>query len=92
MYRVFGVLIASPAAQFVCFPFGNVAGVADVDTKLKMSPALLFPNLRKAGYQCHLPQDRRVALMYTTALRKAVDTVHEAGIVHGDMYSSNVMW
>jgi len=93
MHRAFQALYASTAARFVCFPFCYAAGIKCAPTGSDAGrSALLFPNLLSSGYQSALPNEIAVACMYVKAVKEAVAAVREAGVVHGDLYISNIMW
>jgi len=52
--------------------------------------AFVFRNL--VGFRIGLPADEAQRGRYLDALRRAVDAIHDAGVVHLDLYPSNVMW
>jgi len=52
----------------------------------------LFPNLEAQEYKIGLPGDLSTAKKYVVAVREAMLAVHEAGVIHGDLYISNIMW
>jgi len=92
MQRVFRKLYNSPASCVVCFPICFTTGICLPRTENGVLSALLFPNLKRDGYRCGLPADLPTARMYVLALKAAVAALHEAGVIHGDMYVSNIMW
>jgi hypothetical protein len=53
---------------------------------------IVFPHLSWEGYRLGMPtaQSQRVALV--KAIRAAVSLIHAAGVVHVDLYFSNIMW
>jgi len=62
-------------------------------TKTAQTPAsLVFENLAAAHYQIGLPAEEELAVMYVEAVTKAVNRVHCAGVVHMDLYPSNIMF
>jgi len=92
MGQVFTKLYASSASRFVCFPICFVNKVLPPPMTKGGVSALLFPNLTQDGYRCGLPEDIQTARMYISALQEAMIALHEAGVIHGDMYISNIMW
>ena len=56
---------------------------------------LIFRDLKKHGYQIGAPDRGRypdLFVRFKQALRSAVDAIHAAGVLHCDLYLSNVMW
>jgi hypothetical protein len=53
---------------------------------------IVFPHLSREGYRLGMPAAllQRVALV--EAIRVAVRLIHAAGVVHVDLYFSNIMW
>jgi len=92
MGHVFQKLYASPASRFVCFPICFANNVLPPPLTKGGVSALLFPNLMRDGYRCGLPEDLETARMYISAVKEAMIALHEAGVIHGDMYISNIMW
>ena len=77
------VLAQSPAAKYVCFPSTILRhGWDDV---------FLFPNLASLGFTNIVPHLDYFA-RYVDAVVDAVDAVNKAGMVHGDLCPTNVMW
>ena len=56
------------------------------------SGRLVFHNLTKFGYRIGLPPTRELRVAFMTELRRAVALVHSVGVVHLDLYLSNIMW
>lgn len=57
--------------------------------------SLVYRHLGPLGFRVGAPdraQNPEVFDLYTTALTAAVAAVHEAGVLHCDLYLSNVMW
>jgi serine/threonine protein kinase len=52
---------------------------------------LFFPDLSQDGFVIGAPTDHRFPT-YLKELKRAVDTIHGAGVVHLDLYPSNIMW
>ncbi|KAL1496275.1 hypothetical protein AB1Y20_016238 [Prymnesium parvum] len=89
--HVFEHLHASNAAPVICFPIGMYHGLRRaVDGK--NSFFLAFPNLEEEGYSIYPPVDEEGVKLFISQLRLAVEKVHEAGIVHGDLYVTNILW
>lgn len=92
MYRAYQALYSSCASRYVCFPFCYAAGIKSATAGPSGASALLFPNLKSSGFRCCLPDKIHLARLYTAALFSALRAIHGAGLVHGDVYISNVMW
>ncbi|KAK1860230.1 hypothetical protein I4F81_002819 [Pyropia yezoensis] len=92
LYRAFQTLYSSPASPHVCFPFCVATGIESATAGPAGASALLFPNLKAAAFRCSLPDKIHVARIYVTALVVALRAIHGAGLIHGDVHVSNVMW
>ena len=92
MALVFTELHASPASRFVCFPICFANDILPPGFSKNGLSALLFPNLTTHGYRSGLPEDVVTARMYVAAVKEATTAMHNAGVIHGDMYVSNIMW
>lgn len=90
--RSYQALCSSRASPYVCFPFCVATGIEGATAGPAGASALLFPNLKAAGFRCGLPDKIDLARMYVTALVAALRAIHGAGLIHGDVYISNVMW
>eukprot|EP00053_Salpingoeca_punica_P003196 m.41709 g.41709 ORF g.41709 m.41709 type:complete len:1014 (-) comp12036_c0_seq2:39-3080(-) len=55
-------------------------------------PFLVFDNLCSQGYRMGIPVEKERMLAWLEAVTGALAAVHKAGVVHLDMYPSNVMW
>jgi len=87
MLRVLQKVMTSNAAR------PNVVAPITIRTAdNRMHDALVFHDLVKQGFTIGLPADREQRKLYLQALREAVDAVHRAGVVHLDLYPSNVFW
>ena len=71
----------------------DVVAPVTVLTKTAQTPAsLVFENLAAAHYQIGLPAEEELAVAYMEAVTKAVNRIHHAGVVHMDLYPSNIMF
>ena len=43
-------------------------------------------------FKMGVPSDARLVQLFLTALKHALDRIHAAGVVHVDLYPSNVLW
>lgn len=92
LYRAFRALYASDASPFVCFPFCYAARIKSATAGPSGVAAMLFPNLKSAGYRSSLPDTIQHARMYVAAIAAATSAIHAAGLIHGDLYVTNIMW
>jgi hypothetical protein len=99
MIEVLNTLHASCARDWVVFPIS--IRTPDLGTpreewtpKATESYEILYPDLRLDGFRIGCPNrtDTETFNKYTAALNEAVNQVHAAGVVHGDLYVSNIMW
>ena len=92
MLRVFNKLYTHEAArQVVEFPLS----VRTADEASEGCHQIIYRDLRMLGYTCGSPNRiEQPALFeaYKNALFAAVDSIHKAGVLHCDLYISNVMW
>ena len=51
---------------------------------------LIFPML--IGYQMGVPSDESDYILFLDELKRVINLVHKAGVVHVDLYPSNIMW
>jgi hypothetical protein len=61
----------------------------------EMQYDVVYPNLAAEGFKMGAPnrvEDEAAYVEFVSALTGAVDAVHGAGVVHGDLYASNVFW
>lgn len=79
--------------QSICFPLGfcfvNHEKVPDGGTM-----DMVFLNLAEADppYSFTVPKDWAAAKMFVAACGRVVSQLHAAGVVHGDLYVSNIVW
>ena len=56
---------------------------------------IVYENLATQGFRIGTPNrlaDEQQYQRYLSALRSAVEAIHAAGVVHTDLYPSNIMW
>lgn len=57
--------------------------------------AIVFEDLTKHGFRIGTPHkinEEGLFDRYVRALESAVNAIHDAGVLHVDLYSSNIMW
>mmetsp|Transcript_9548 Transcript_9548/g.29081 ORF Transcript_9548/g.29081 Transcript_9548/m.29081 type:complete len:529 (-) Transcript_9548:151-1737(-) len=54
--------------------------------------SLVFENLDRDGFELGVPTNENQRILYFAALRVAMKAIHDAGVVHLDLYPSNIMW
>jgi serine/threonine protein kinase len=52
----------------------------------------VFENLESDGYVIGVPEGEHLQSLYATNLKTAIEAIHTAGLVHMDLYPSNIMW
>lgn len=92
LYRAYQALYSSCASLYVCSPFCFATGISSAMAGPGGASALLFPSLKSAGFRYCLPDKIHHVHLYVVALVSALRAIHGAGLVHGDLYISNVMW
>jgi hypothetical protein len=53
---------------------------------------IVFNNLAAEGFRIGLPDDNKVCAAFVARLRELINAIHVVGVVHTDLYLSNVMW
>lgn len=93
IFETLSKLWGTPAWKFVCPPLGfsTHTRLATSSLHSQASGALLFLDLRKRGFS-NLPPSFEHAKKYVNGLTAACSAFHEEGVVHGDLYPSNVFW
>mmetsp|Transcript_17988 Transcript_17988/g.36259 ORF Transcript_17988/g.36259 Transcript_17988/m.36259 type:complete len:393 (+) Transcript_17988:394-1572(+) len=81
------------ARQVVVFPVCVIsAGVQEVATAADLEWLLVYPDMTAQGFRVGIPDhDSDIFEAYVRAVENAVDAVHAAGVVHLDLYVSNIM-
>jgi serine/threonine protein kinase len=51
---------------------------------------IVFPNMH--DYHIGFPEEEDLRRLYFVELKKAIECFHKAGVVHLDLYQSNIMW
>ena len=74
------------ASQYVVHP------ITVITASKSGPPFLVFPNLAHQGYRIGMPDSDEDCDAFMLALRHAVNSIHVAGLVHLDLYPSNIMW
>jgi hypothetical protein len=92
MMMVFNKLYNSATARpYVAFPLS----IRTPDSASKKLYQIIYQNLSTLGFVIGAPNrmtDEDNYNKYCISLRRAVDAVHAAGVLHVDLYLSNVMW
>ena len=91
MMMVFNKLYNSAARQYVEFPL-SIRTPDSASTKFYQ---IIYQNLSTLGFVIGAPNrmtNEEDYNKYCISLRRAVHAVHAAGVIHVDLYLSNVMW
>jgi hypothetical protein len=56
------------------------------------APAIVFNNLKRHGYIMGVPIDEGEYTAFSEALEALVHEIHSCGVVHVDLYPSNILW
>jgi len=96
LQAVYSRLYSCGAHGVVVFPYGIVRGLRPARAsvpRLKGDRALLLPNLLCADppFSSAPPRDFEDAWAFVDAMEESVRLVHHAGVVHGDLYLSNIL-
>lgn len=76
-------------ASSVCLPLTILHPYKDTKQN-SVVDGIVFPML--SGYRIGLPSDLELSRRIVQEARKVMDAVHERGVVHMDLYPSNIMW
>jgi hypothetical protein len=55
-------------------------------------PVIVFNNLKLHGYVMGVPIDEEEYIAFSKALESLVHQIHSCGVVHVDLYPSNILW
>ena len=94
MIRVYGQLdeaLATSERSSVCFPicFREKGGSEPLSLVFE---DLKWDNLEGGPYRVGLPPDGSLWAAWLKSVQDAIDGIHKAGVVHVDLYPSNIMW
>jgi serine/threonine protein kinase len=96
MGRVLNRLFAYSAAREVAvFPLSVRSPSADSGTEESKCYWLVYEDLAAEGFKIGTPDRIRGSDTYKAflrALKEAISRIHEAGVLHCDLYPSNIMW
>ncbi len=96
--RVYNHLPSRPFAEYpisIRTPDKRAIGETTHSRDNKSFYQLIYRNLSKSGYKIGTPNpflQEGVFDKFVIALKYAVSQIHEAGVIHCDLYLSNVMW
>jgi hypothetical protein len=62
------------------------------DTDDFRQPHIVFDNLVLDGFRIGMPESEVDCNSLLEEIRRVVSTIHESGVVHLDLYPSNIMW
>ena len=89
LFRLFDTLnktYSTPCHQFIVYPLCVREPSNDLDA------SLIFIDICKLGYQIGVPAESHLQQLYIEELSRVIDSIHESGFVHLDLYPSNIMW
>lgn len=98
MVLVLNKLFASRAREYVVFPLGLRTPDEEKGVNKHDCPMLIFPDLGKEGFRIGTPkfpsegEGSTLWHQYMNTLDNAVSAIHDAGVIHVDLYPSNIMW
>ena len=67
-----------------------VANLNEGDS-LPRRQVVIFPRL-ESGFAMGVPSDRQLFDQYLVKLEEAIGKIHAAGVIHVDLYPSNILW
>jgi serine/threonine protein kinase len=88
MFRCLDLLYNSPARDYIEFPL-SIRTPGNKDEHYEIIYRLL------SDYRCGTPnriEDEELYQSFVQELKRIIELVHEAGVIHVDLYASNVMW
>jgi serine/threonine protein kinase len=71
--------------KFVVFPICVRGYEEDISES-----GIVFPKM--IGYHIGYHEEENLRLLYFVQLRTAIECIHQAGVVHLDLFPSNIMW
>lgn len=77
---------SSRASTFVSFPI-----TLRLDRQ-EEEQLIIFENLHTQGFRIGLPSEAKARVWFFESLQSAIQAIHDAGVVHLDLYPSNIMW
>ena len=87
------------AREFVVFPLSvrspNQLDPLEPESETSNCYLIVYEDLTKLGYQMGTPNrlaDEGLYQNFLVSLRLAVGEIHAAGVLHCDLYASNIMW
>ena len=96
MGRVLNKLFAHPAARAVTvFPLSVRSPSEDNPAMGTRCYWLVYEDLAAEGFRIGTPDRIQDSILYgrfLQALRQGISDIHEAGVIHCDLYPSNIMW
>jgi serine/threonine protein kinase len=88
MFRCLHLLYHSPAREYIEFPLSiRTPGNRDEHYEI------IYRDI--SDYRCGTPdriEDEELYQSFVQELKRIIALVHEAGVIHVDLYASNVMW
>jgi hypothetical protein len=91
MIDALNLVYASDARQFAEYPLS----IRTPDASSNDCYQIIYRDLTKLGFRIGVPNRSTNGLvydLYVKALTDAVTKIHSAGVIHVDLYFSNVMW
>jgi hypothetical protein len=86
LFETLNKTYSTPCHQYIVYPLCVREPSNDVDA------SLVFINICELGYQIGVPADQRLQQLYIEELSRVIESIHESGFVHLDLYPSNIMW
>ena len=84
--------VSCEARKYVVFPL-SVRSPDEVGAKDgRQFYELIFPNLLSDGFKIGVPSNSKYHIEYISTFRAVVGYIHDAGVLHCDLYPSNIMW
>ena len=96
MGRVLNKLFAHPSARTIAvFPLSVRSPTKDTKAVETGCYWLVYDDLASKGFRIGTPdrlKDSNLYERFLNALRQGISHIHEAGVIHCDLYPSNIMW